>query len=91
MVAIKIDMLTIKKRYMDCLEEITYKYRSGKIVLSKYLDEEGEFFEVQTELGNFIGIISDTFSTEDEALKAGKNNLDQYYKVLLEAANEDIS
>lgn len=76
---------------MDSLEEITYEYRSGKIVLSKYLDEEGEFFEVQTEMNNFIGIISDTFSTEDEALKAGKNNLDEYVHSIFRRVQEDMS
>jgi hypothetical protein len=65
--------------------EDIYEYRGGEIFLSKYSDRDGIFYEVATDIDNLGRYIGGIYSTEDEALKVGKANIDTYYSNLLRA------
>ena len=65
--------------------EDIYEYRGGEIFLCKYSDRDGIFYEVQTEINDLPTYVEGVYSTEDEALKVGKANIDTYYSNLLRA------
>jgi len=69
--------------------EDIYEYRGGEISLCKYSDRDGIFYEVGTDIHNLGTYVVGVYSTEDEALKAGKAHLDTYYSNLLRAVLEE--
>jgi len=69
--------------------EDIYEYRGGEIFLYKYSDRDGIFYEVQTEINDLPTYVAGVYSTEDEALKVGKANIDTYYSNLLRAVLEE--
>ena len=69
--------------------EDIYEYRGGEISLCKYSDRDGIFYEVQTEINDLPTYVVGVYSTEDEALKVGKANIDTYYSNLLRAVLEE--
>jgi len=69
------------------IDEYTYEYRTGEICISKYSDIDGIFYEIEIHIDNELLLGQGTYSTEDDAINAGKSSINAYYFTLVEAAN----